>query len=97
MHPRLRNTLQVIAFIVVVSLIWIAIPVQAQRAWTAPARAALGAIEGDTHFVCDREFLLANPLQCSALGDDSQRCAAERAMFRRCLCDEIKASPMGSP
>ncbi|HEY2977774.1 MAG TPA: hypothetical protein VGJ35_07370, partial [Burkholderiaceae bacterium] len=68
-----------------------------------------GPIKGDAHFACDREFLLANPLQCSALGDDdAKRCAAESAAlkacepqpgreFLRCVSDRMKASPMGQP
>jgi hypothetical protein len=68
-----------------------------------------GPIKGDAHFACDREFLLANPLQCGALGDDdTKRCAAESAAFKacepqpgrefmRCVGDRMKASPMGQP
>jgi hypothetical protein len=69
--------------------------------------AKCGPLKGEAHFVCDREFLLANPLQCTALaGDDVKRCEAEVAAFKvcepksgrefmRCVRDEIKASPMG--
>ena len=47
--------------------------------------AQCGPIKGDAHFACDREFLLANPLQCDALGDDDgKRCAAESAAFKAC-------------
>ena len=71
--------------------------------------AQCGPIKGDAHFACDREFLLANPLQCNALGDDdAKRCAAESAAFKacepqpgrefmRCVGDRMKASPMGQP
>ncbi len=71
--------------------------------------AQCGPIKGEAHFVCDREFLLANPLQCSGLdGDDAKRCAAEAAAFKvcepqqgrefmRCASERMKASPMGQP
>ena len=71
--------------------------------------AQCGPVKGDAHFACDREFLLANPLQCHALGgDDAKRCAAEPAAFKacepqpgrefmRCVGERMKASPMGQP
>lgn len=67
-----------------------------------------GPLEGEAHFVCDREFLLANPLDCSALtGEDASRCEAEVKAFKacqaqpgrafmRCVRDAIRASPMGA-
>ena len=69
--------------------------------------AKCGAVQGEAHFVCDREFLLANPLDCKQVGDrDAAACAAEVAAmktcepragreFVRCVRDEIKSSPMG--
>jgi hypothetical protein len=69
--------------------------------------AKCGPIKGEAHFVCDREFLLAYPLDCSQVGfADAQTCEAERAAFIkcepqqgrafiRCVRTEIDASPMG--
>jgi len=69
--------------------------------------AKCGPIKGDAHFACDREFLLANPLDCKAVGfADAKACEAEVASFTtcepeqgrafmRCVRDKIGASPMG--
>ena len=69
--------------------------------------AKCGSVKGEAHFVCDREFLLANPLDCQSVGErDGAACMAEvNAMktcepkagreFMRCVRDEIKTSPMG--
>lgn len=69
--------------------------------------ARCGPLKGEAHFVCDREFLLANPLQCSGLDPaDTSRCEAELAAFKSCevkpgrdflVCvrETMKASPMG--
>ncbi len=66
-----------------------------------------GELAGEAHYACDREFLLANPLDCSKLqGEERKACEAEAAAFRtcgpkagsqfiRCVRDEAKASPMG--
>lgn len=86
MNPRLRNALELIAFIVVVTLICIAIPIPTQahgidcsgRSGIDLARcerhqkmaARCGPIKGEAHFVCDREFLLAHPLECKVLAGD---------------------------
>jgi hypothetical protein len=66
-----------------------------------------GELTGEAHYACDREFLMANPLECKALeGEERKQCAAETEAFRtcspkagshfiRCVRDEAKASPMG--
>lgn len=66
-----------------------------------------GPLKGDAHFQCDREFLLANPLNCGSLkGDDGKACVAEVASFKTCerqagrdfmICvkKETGQSPMG--
>jgi hypothetical protein len=37
-----------------------------------------GPLKGDAHFACDREFLIANPLDCTKLTDKAaDSCAAE--------------------
>jgi hypothetical protein len=66
-------------------------------------------IKGEAHFACDREFLLANPLDCGKLqGADAKACQAELAASKTCepqagraymVCvrDTIKADPEGSP
>lgn len=68
--------------------------------------AKCGQVKGEAHYVCDREFLLANPLACDALsGEDRDRCAAEGKAFKACeakagrefitcVRDSLKASPM---
>lgn len=86
-----------------------------QRSGIAKARcerhekmfAKCGSIAGEAHFVCDREYLLAHPLDCSAIDSgDRKLCAAEIAAFTtceakpgrgfmRCVRGEINASPMG--
>ena len=44
-----------------------------------------GPIKGEGHFVCDREFLLANPLQCKPFTGKAQiECEAELAAFKTC-------------
>jgi hypothetical protein len=69
--------------------------------------AQCGPVKGDAHFECDRQYLLANPLDCSAVGaTDAKACEAEIAAFKtcessqgrafvRCVRDSIKDSPMG--
>jgi hypothetical protein len=99
MSDRLRTLLEVLSFIVVVSLIWVAIPAQAHsldcagKTGVEAARCArhqkmaalCEAKTGDAHFACDRAFLLANPLPCEALqGDDAKQCQAEGAAFKVC-------------
>lgn len=50
-----------------------------------------GPLKGEAHFACDREFLVANPLNCSALsGGDAERCGREVAAFKAC---ESNAGP----
>lgn len=99
MPKIIRTALELTLFLLVVSLIWIAIPVQAHNidcgAKTGidllrcerhqKMAAQCGPLTGDAHFACDREFLLSNPLNCQALGgDDPKRCAAETAAMKRC-------------
>jgi len=68
--------------------------------------ARCGPVKGEAHFACDREFLLANPLDCRAVGTDTSACAAEGAAFKscesnegrafmRCVRDLINANPQG--
>jgi hypothetical protein len=87
MPERLRATLEVLAFIVAVVLIWLAIPLPAEahtidcskRSGIDLARcerhqkmaAKCGPIQGDAHFACDREFLLGNPLDCKTFSGDA--------------------------
>ncbi|MBL8522515.1 MAG: hypothetical protein JNN20_02380 [Betaproteobacteria bacterium] len=66
-----------------------------------------GPLKGDAHFQCDREFLLANPLNCGPLkGEAESACKAEVASFKNCepkpgrefmVCvkKETGQSPMG--
>lgn len=66
-----------------------------------------GPLKGDAHFDCDRDYLLANPLDCRSLrGDDLQQCNAELAAaktcqpqagraFMRCVRDTTAADPAG--
>jgi hypothetical protein len=44
-----------------------------------------GPLKGEAHFVCDREFLLANPLSCKTLtGKFATSCEAELKAFKTC-------------
>ena len=44
-----------------------------------------GPLQGDAHFACDREFLIANPLQCDKFsGDEAGKCTKEVAAFKTC-------------
>jgi len=44
-----------------------------------------GPVKGEAHFICDREFLLANPIGCKALtGKVLSACAAEQKAFKTC-------------
>jgi hypothetical protein len=66
-----------------------------------------GPLKGDAHFVCDREFLLANPLDCTKLTDKAKSsCEAEVSAFKtceknpgrefmRCVKNTTGESPMG--
>jgi hypothetical protein len=66
-----------------------------------------GPLKGDAHFQCDREFLLANPLNCGPLkGEEAKACGAEVVSFKTCepkagrdfmICvkKETGQSPMG--
>lgn len=71
--------------------------------------AKCGPLKGEAHFMCDREFLLATPLDCKSLdADDAKRCSAETVAFKscevhaegraflRCVRDTIRANPMGA-
>ena len=51
--------------------------------------AKCGAIKGDAHFQCDRDYLLANPLDCSKqTGKDGEQCKAEVAAFKTCEANQ---------
>lgn len=66
-----------------------------------------GVLKGEEHFVCDRQFLLANPLDCSKQsGEEKNKCDKEIAAFKtceanpglafmRCVRKEAGSSPMG--
>jgi hypothetical protein len=66
-----------------------------------------GQLKGDAHFACDREFLMANPLDCSKFsGKAADACNAEVKAFKTCEANQghefmkcVKAtageSPMG--
>jgi hypothetical protein len=44
-----------------------------------------GPLKGDAHFACDREFLIANPLDCTKLEDKAAvSCTAETKAFKTC-------------
>ncbi|MCA3053771.1 MAG: hypothetical protein ING54_12120 [Rhodocyclaceae bacterium] len=44
-----------------------------------------GPLKGEVHFVCDREFLLANPLSCKLFtGKAGAECEAEVKAFKTC-------------
>lgn len=65
-----------------------------------------GVLKGEEHFKCDREFLLANPLDCGKQGgEEKAKCEKEVASFKsceakpgvefmRCVRKETGASPM---
>jgi hypothetical protein len=71
--------------------------------------AKCGPIKSEGHFTCDRDYLVAHPLECKALiGEDVARCEAEVAAFKaceprlgrefmRCVREEIKVVPTGRP
>ena len=62
-------------------------------------------IKGEAHHECDRQFLLANPLDCKPLaGRDAEGCAAEHdavaacreqtgTAFFRCARERLRADP----
>jgi hypothetical protein len=66
-----------------------------------------GPLKGEAHFVCDREFLLANPLSCKPFtGKAGLECEAEVKAFKtcepkqsrefmRCVKETTGVSPMG--
>lgn len=66
-----------------------------------------GPLKGDAHHACDREYLIANPLDCGKLaGEEAGKCAKEVAAFKtceanqgrefmRCVTKTTKESPMG--
>jgi hypothetical protein len=44
-----------------------------------------GPLKGDAHFACDREFLIANALDCGKLaGKSAESCNAETKAFKTC-------------
>ena len=48
-----------------------------------------GAIKGPAHHACDREFLLATPLDCKPFtGDAAKRCLAEGEAMQACKAKE---------
>jgi hypothetical protein len=66
-----------------------------------------GPLKGDAHFSCDREFLIANPLDCVKLADKAaDSCVAEAKAFKtceakqgrefmKCVVTTTSESPMG--
>lgn len=66
-----------------------------------------GPLKGDAHFACDREFLIANPLECTKLaGKAADSCIAETKAFKtcetnqgrdfmKCVASVTNESPMG--
>ena len=66
-----------------------------------------GRLTGDAHFACDREFLIAHPLECSGLNSKAgEACNAEVNAFKtcqsnmgrefmRCVTQTTGQSPMG--
>ncbi len=66
-----------------------------------------GPLKGGAHFACDREFLLANPLDCTRLADKAaDSCVAETKAFKtceanqgrefmKCVATTTSESPMG--
>ena len=122
-HERWRDAAAVLALAAVATLVFWLLPLPARahefecgkEAGIQKLRcerhekmyAKCGAIKGEAHFVCDREFLLAHPLQCTGLEPaDAKCCEAELAAFKTCepkagreflVCvrDAMKASPMG--
>lgn len=48
-----------------------------------------GPLKGDAHFACDREFLIANPLDCAKLADKAaDSCVAETKAFKTCEANQ---------
>jgi hypothetical protein len=44
-----------------------------------------GPLKSEAHFACDREFLIANPLDCAKLSDAAANsCTAETKAFKSC-------------
>ncbi len=44
-----------------------------------------GPIKGPAHYACDRECLIANPLDCKKFtGKDAAQCLAEGKAFKSC-------------
>jgi hypothetical protein len=70
-----------------------------------------GAIKGEAHYICDQEFLIANPLNCSKYVSSGQEtdalsckkeidavktCADKKGReFIKCVSTTAGASPMG--
>ncbi len=54
--------------------------------------AKCGSLKSDEHFACDREFLIANPLDCGKLSNKSaDSCVAETKAFRTCEANPGRA------
>ena len=82
MHPQLRNALEVNAFVAVVALICVAIPVPAHGVDCA----------GRTGIE------LARCERCQAEVSAFKTCEPQAGRdFMRCVRDEVKASPIGVP
>ena len=48
-----------------------------------------GPLKGDAHFACDREFLIANPIDCAKLIPKAvDTCAAENKAFKTCEANQ---------
>ena len=68
--------------------------------------AKCGPLKGGEHYACDREYLIANPLDCKKMsGKEGAQCEAEAKSFKTCtpqagkeflVCvrKEIDAMPM---
>ncbi len=66
-----------------------------------------GSLKSDDHFACDREFLIANPLDCGKLTNKlTSSCVAEAKAFKtcesnpgrafmKCVMKTTNESPMG--
>ncbi len=48
-----------------------------------------GPLKGDSHFACDREFLIANPIDCAKLTNKAaDSCVAENKAFKTCEANQ---------
>jgi hypothetical protein len=116
MPERLPALLGVASIVAASAVIWFANPMPAHgdavdctgRAGIDRARCRrhrrmaqrYGPIQGEAHFACDRDSLLAHPPDCKTFaGNDARRCEAEVAAFKTCepragrefmlVCDDV--------